>query len=135
MPVLRGVVALKLGAPSRTIEDLQIAVPYELGIHRSTIHGLFGALYPIFIRGNASLAARRGPEAAAEFQKILDHRGIVISDPVGALAHLQLGRAYTLTGDRSRAQVAYLDFLTLWKDADPGIPLLKVARAEYDKLQ
>jgi tetratricopeptide (TPR) repeat protein len=106
-----------------------------LGLHRSTIHGLFGALYPIFVRGNAYLAARRGAEAAAEFQKILDHRGIVISDPVGALAHLQLGRAYALTGDTTKAQAAYQDFLTLWNDADPSIPLLKQARAEYAKLQ
>jgi eukaryotic-like serine/threonine-protein kinase len=135
LPVLRGMVALKLGDPSRTIEVLQVAVPYELGLHRSTIHGLFGALYPIFVRGNAYLVARRGPEAAAEFQKILAHRGIVISDPVGALAHLQLGRAYALTGDTTKAQAAYQDFLTLWKDADPSIPLLKQARAEYAKLQ
>jgi hypothetical protein len=135
LPVLRGVVALKLGDPSRTIDVLQVAVPYELGLHRSTIHGLCGTLYPIFVRGNAYLAARHGPEAAAEFQKILDHRGIVISDPVGALAHLQLGRAYALTGDKTKAQAAYQDFLTLWKDADPSIPLLKQARAEYAKLQ
>ena len=82
-----------------------------------------------------NLAARQGAKAAAEFQKIPDHRGIVTSDPVGALAHLQLGRAYTLSGDKTKAKIAYQDFLTLWKDADPGIPILKQARAEYAKLQ
>jgi DNA-binding winged helix-turn-helix (wHTH) protein/predicted Zn-dependent protease len=134
LPVLRGVVALKLGDPAKTIEGLQVAVPYELGLHRSTIHGLFGALYPVFVRGEAYLAEQRGAEAAAEFQKILDHRGIVASDPVGALAHLQLGRAYVLTGDRIKARSAYQDFFTLWNEADPGIQLLTQARAEYAKL-
>jgi hypothetical protein len=81
------------------------------------------------------LAARQGREAAVEFQKILDHRGIVVSDPIGALAHLQLGRAYALSGDDAKANIAYKDFLTLWKDADPDIPILKEAKAEYAKLQ
>jgi hypothetical protein len=75
-----------------------------------------------------------GAEAAIEFQKILDHRGIVVSDPIGALAHLQLGRAYVLSGDPSKAKTAYHDFLTLWKDADGDIPILQDARAEYSKL-
>ena len=75
----------------------------------------------------AYLAAHQGAEAAAEFQKILDHRGIVVSDPIGALAHLQLGRAFVLSGDPTKAKTAYQDFLTLWKDADPDIPILKQA--------
>jgi hypothetical protein len=82
----------------------------------------------------AHLAARRGREAAAEFQKILDHRGIVVSDPIGALAHLELGRACILSGDKTRAKSAYQDFLTLWKDADPGIPILTQAQAEHANL-
>ena len=86
------------------------------------------------MRGQAYLAAHQGAEAATEFQKILDHRGIVVSDPIGALAHLQLGRAYVLSGDPSKAKTAYQDFLTLWKDADADIPILKQARAEYAKL-
>jgi hypothetical protein len=89
----------------------------------------------VYVRGLSYLAARRGAEAAAEFQKILDHRGIVVSDPIGALAHLQLGRALDLSGDKARAKAAYQDFLTLWKDADPDIPILKQAKAEYASLQ
>jgi hypothetical protein len=135
LPALRALVALNRGEPSKVIEQLQIAVPYELGLPRSAIHGFFGALYPVYVRGVAYLAAHQGGEAAAEFQKILDHRGIVISDPIGALAHLQLGRAFALSGDKAKAKAAYLDFLTLWKDADPDIPILQQAKAEYAKLQ
>ena len=90
-----------------------------------------GALYPIYVRGQAYLAANRGTEAAAAFQKIVDHRGIVVSDPIGALAHLQLGGAYALAGDIARAKSAYQDFFMFWKDADPDIPILTQAKAEY----
>jgi hypothetical protein len=93
------------------------------------------ALYPVFVRGKVYLAAHQGHEAAIEFQKILDHRGIVVNEPIGGLAHLQLGRAYALQGDRARAKGAYQDFLAHWKDADPDIPILKQAKAEYAKLQ
>jgi len=85
------------------------------------------------VRGQAYLASRQGTQAAAEFQKILDHRGAVIVDPISLLAHLQLGRAYALSGDKTKAKAAYQDFLTLWKDADPNIPILKQAKAEYAK--
>jgi hypothetical protein len=94
----------------------------------------FGALYPVYMRGEAYLVAHQGTQAAAEFQKILDHRGIVVSDPIGALAHLQLGRALALSGDTIKAKTAYQDFLTLWKDADPNIPILKQAKTEYARL-
>ena len=87
------------------------------------------------MRGEALLAAHRYAEAAAEFQKILDHRGIVGADPIGALAHLQLGRAFALSGDTGKAKAAYEDFLALWKDADPDIPILRQAQAEYARLQ
>ena len=87
------------------------------------------------MRGEAYLAAHRGSEAAKEFQKILDHRGIVLNEPIGALAHLQLGRAYALQGDNAKARAAYQDFLTLWRDADPDIPILLEAKADYAKLQ
>jgi len=92
-------------------------------------------MYPVYLRGQAYLLARQGPEAAAEFQKIIDHRGIVLNFPLGALAHLGLGRAYALQGDSTKARTAYQDFLTLWKYADPDIPILKQAKAEYAKLQ
>jgi hypothetical protein len=95
----------------------------------------FGSLYPVYVRGEAYLADNKGAEAAVEFQKILNHRGIVISDPIGALAHLQLGRAYALAGGMAKAKSAYQDFLTVWKDADPDIPILKQAKVEYAKLQ
>jgi hypothetical protein len=83
----------------------------------------------------AYLASHQGKEAAAEFHKILDHRGVVLYEPIGALAHLQIGRAYAMQGDPAKAKVAYQDFLVLWKDADPDIPILKQAKAEYAKLQ
>ncbi len=135
LPALRALISLKRGEPSNAIELLQISAPYELGAPRSTFHGFFGALYPVYVRGEAYLAAHQGVEAAAEFQKILNHRGIVISDPIGALAHLQLGRALALSGDQTKAKAAYQDFLTLWKDADSGVPILKQAKAEFARLQ
>jgi tetratricopeptide (TPR) repeat protein len=135
MPELRALLALNHGEPSKAIELLQIATPYELGVPRSSIHGFFGALYPIYVRGAAYLAAHQGAEAATEFQKILDHRGIVVSDPIVALTHVQLGRAFVLSGDKTKAKSAYQDFLTLWKDADPDIPILQQAKAEYAKLR
>ena len=134
LPVLRAQLTLVQGNASQAIEDLQTAGSYELGVPRSSIHALFGALYPVYVRGEAYLAAGRGAEAAAEFEEILQHRGTVISDPVGALAHLQLARAFALSGDKRKADSAYQDFLTLWKDADPDIPIYKQAKAEYGKL-
>jgi tetratricopeptide (TPR) repeat protein len=117
---------------ARAIEALQPAAPYELGSPNSAISL---ALYPVYVRGEAYLAAHQASEAAAEFQKILDHRGVVVNEPIGVLAHLQIGRAYVLQGDTAKAKAAYQDFLTLWKDADPDIPILKAAKAEYAKLQ
>jgi DNA-binding winged helix-turn-helix (wHTH) protein/tetratricopeptide (TPR) repeat protein len=135
LPVLRARLALAQGDASKAVELLQVAVPHDLGVPRSSIHALFGALYPAYARGEAYLALHQGAEAATEFQEILDHRGIVVSDPIGALAHLQLGRAYALSGDKTKARSSYEDFLTLWKDADPDIPILKQAKAEYSRLQ
>jgi len=87
------------------------------------------------VRGEAYLAAHRGAEARAEFQKILDNRGILVNQPIGALAHLQIGRAYAMQVDVAKAKAAYHDFLTVWKDADPDVPVLREAKAEYAKLQ
>jgi len=134
VPTLRAQLALNQREPARAIEMLQRNVPYELGVPPSSFLGLYGPLYPIYMRGEAYLAEHRGPEAAAEFQKILSHRGIVIADPIGALAHLQLGRAYALSGDTASAKAAYGDFLKLWKDADPGIAILQQAQTEYRQL-
>jgi serine/threonine protein kinase/predicted Zn-dependent protease len=135
LPALRARLALNKGEPAKALDLLQGAIPYDLGMPRSAIHGNFGALYTVYVRGEAYLAAHQGVEAAAEFQKILDHRGIVVSDPIGALAHLQLGRAFALAGDTTKAKAAYQDFLSLWKDADADIPILKHAQAEYARLQ
>ncbi len=135
LPTLRALFALNRGEPSHAIELLQTAVPYELAVPGVDYYFFFGGLYPAHVRGEAYLAAHRGAEAAAEFQKILDHRGIVVSDPIGARARLQLGRTYTLSGDKTKAKSAYHDFLTLWKDADPDLPILKQAKAEYARLQ
>jgi len=87
------------------------------------------------VRGQAFIAGRRYAEAADEFQKILNHRGLVGLDPIGALAYWRIGRAYALSGDKAKAKGAYDGFLTLWKDADSDIPILKQAQAEYAKLQ
>ena len=135
LPVIRALVALNRHSPSTALDLLQSAAPYELGQPRSSIHGYFGALYPIYVRGLAYLSAHQGAEAAMEFQKIIDHRGITVSDPMGALAHLQMGRASVMTRNSDKAKIGYQDFLTLWKDADPNIPILRQAKAEYSKLQ
>ena len=134
LPALRAMIALNQGQPSKALELLQPAAPYELGAHRTSFAGLFGNLYPSYVRGEAYLATHRGVEAVAEFHRILDHRGIVVSDPIGAVARLQLARAYMMADDRTHAKFAYDDFLKLWKDADPEIPILKQARAEYEKV-
>ena len=133
LPALRSLLTLNSREISKALELLQTAIPSELGVPRSA-NGLFGALYPVYVRGLAHLAAHQGAEAAIEFQEILDHRGIVASDPVGALVHLQIGRAFALSGDKAKAKTAYQDFLTLWKDADPDIPVFREARAELAKL-
>ena len=115
---------------SSAYTNLQPSVPYELGAS----HDLIGALYPVYVRGEALLAARQGSQAAAEFQNILDHSGIVVSDPIGALARLQLAKAFAIAGDKIKSKAAYQDFFGLWKDADRGIPILESARSEYAHL-
>jgi serine/threonine protein kinase/Flp pilus assembly protein TadD len=127
LPALRGRIALSHNDVPKAIEFLQAAIPYELGG--------YAGLFPAYLRGEVYIAAHRGSEAAAEFQKILDHRGIVGNDPIGALAHLQIGRAYAMQGDIIKAKAAYQNFLTLWKDADPDIPVLIAAKSEYAKLK
>jgi len=135
LPAVHATLALGHGDPSKAIELLQVAVPYELSSPRSATFAYFGALYPVYVRGQAYLAARQGAEAAREFQKIVDHRGIVIGDAFGVLAHLGMARAYAMQGDTAKARKKYQDFLTLWKDADSEIPILKKAKVDYAKLQ
>jgi len=132
LPVVKGAIQIAKGDWASAVAVLEEARPYELGAP-----GPFsvGTLYPAYLRGQAYLQAHDGTAAAAEFQKFLDHRTLVLNFPLAALAHLQLGRAYVLQGDTSKAKAAYQDFLTLWKDADPDIPILKQAKAEYRKLQ
>ncbi len=135
VPVLRALAALGRGKHTDSVECLQMALPYELAVNGLNFnHFYMGGLHSAYVRGEALVAARRYAEAAAEFQKILDHRGIVGADPIGALAHLQLGRTFALAGDKAKAKTAYQDFFSLWKDADKDIPILRKARAEYDNL-
>jgi DNA-binding winged helix-turn-helix (wHTH) protein/tetratricopeptide (TPR) repeat protein len=133
LPTLRAKLALMHSNPQQALNDLELAAPHELGLPAIGFYN-WPNLYPVYVRGEAYLAAHQGSEAAAVFQKILDHRGIVLNEPIGALAHLQLGRAYALQGDTAKARAAYQDFLALWKDADPDIPIFKQAKAEYAKL-
>ena len=130
LPTIRGSTELARKNASGALSALQ-GVSYELGARGPG----GGSLYPVYLRGQAYLATRQGKEAAAEFQKFLDHRSIVLNSPLGALAHLGLARAYALQGDTARTRTAYQDFLALWKDADPDIPILKEAKAEYAKLK
>jgi tetratricopeptide (TPR) repeat protein len=131
LPTINAAIEISKGNSSQAIMDLEPAAPYELGEA-----GIFiNYLYPSYLRGQAYLSAHNGAAAAAEFQKLLDHRGIVVNFVTGSLAHLQIGRAYAMQGDTEKAKSAYKDFLTLWKDADPDVPILKQAKAEYAKLQ
>jgi len=143
LPTLRAQLALSRNDASKAVEALQTAATYDLGIQGNI--GFTGALYPVYVRGQAYLTGHQGSEAAAEFQRILDHRGVVRNEPIGALAHLGLARAFTLEAQsaqgpdadaaRAKARAAYQDFLNLWKDADPDIPILIAAKFEYAKLQ
>ena len=126
LPTIRAAMELSKGNSSQAIVDLEGAAPYELTQR--------GNLVPAYERGQAFLRSHNGTAAILEFQKVLDHRGIVQNGVTGALAHLQIGRAYALAGGPARAKAAYQDFLSLWKDADPEIPILKQAKAEYAKL-
>lgn len=144
LPALRAKFALSGGRTSEAITALEPAEPYELGGTTDSAYG-WDCLYPAFVRGDAYLGARQGSKAAAEFQRILDHPGIVLMEPIGALAHLQIARAFAMEAAseqgtdadaaRAKARAAYQDFLALWKNADPDIPLLKQAKAEYAKLK
>jgi len=134
LPTLHARIALATFSSKEALEILKVASHYELGLPAYSNYN-WPDLYPVYVRGEAYLAARQGDKAAAEFQKILDHRGLVLNEPIGALARLELARAYWIESDTARSRAAYQDFLTLWKDADRDIPILKQAKAEYAKLQ
>jgi serine/threonine protein kinase/tetratricopeptide (TPR) repeat protein len=134
LPTLRALFAMNTRDPAAAIQALQIASRYDLALGGVGVIGWFGGLYPIYVRGMAYLAARQPAEAAAEFQRIVDHRSIVLVDPVDAMARLQLARALALAGDTVKAKSVYIDLLTLWKNADPRIPVVEAARAESTRL-
>ena len=127
LPEIRSVIKLNEGKWTQALDELQPTAALELSWTEPQ-------LMPAYLRGQAYLMGHRGPEAAKEFQKILSHRGIVFDSPIAALAHLQVGRAMAMQGDNGKARTAFEDFFTLWKDADPDIPVLKKAKAEYAKL-
>jgi len=127
LPTIRATAELGRNNPGKAVEILQPVIPYDLAI--------FGRVLSAYGRGRAYLLLHKGNEAAAEVQKVLDHSGIVLNSVVGPLSHLQLGRAYAMAGDEAKARAAYQDFFALWKDADPDIPILKQAKAEYAKLK
>ena len=133
LPTVNAILQINAVNPAKAVEILEAARPYELGSPSNISMSL--SMYPVYVRGLAYLSAKQGPQAAAEFQKLLAHRGIVQSEPIGSLGQLGLARAYSLQGNTLKARAAYQDFLTLWKDADPDIPILKQAKAEYAKLQ
>jgi serine/threonine protein kinase/tetratricopeptide (TPR) repeat protein len=133
LPTVRAQLALKRNEAAKAIETLEAAAPYESGLSGGTTFST--NMYPIYIRGEAYLAAHQGSQAVAEFQKILDHPGVVLNEPIGALAHLGLARAYVLQADTAKARTAYQDFFTLWKDADPDIPIFIAAKSESTRLQ
>jgi serine/threonine protein kinase/tetratricopeptide (TPR) repeat protein len=134
LPTILAAIELHRNQPEKAIRLLEATSGYELGIPPPYAQAM-ASLYPVYVRGEAYLKAGQGMQAAAEFQKVIDHRNLVQNFVLGALAHLQLGRAKVLSGDKEDARKAYQDFLALWKDADPDIPILKEAKAEYAKLQ
>ncbi|MGH9828914.1 MAG: hypothetical protein ACREDR_37315, partial [Blastocatellia bacterium] len=138
LPVLRALEALNQDDPAKALEMTQASAPYDLAVPGTayfTGASFFGALYPVYVRGLAYSRMESHREAAAEFQKILDHPGIVLNDPIGPIARLQLARELGASGDRAKSAAVYKDLLALWKDADPDIPVFKQAKAEYAKLQ
>ena len=130
LPAIRGEIEVARRNPAGAINALRRA-SYDLGDGGAE----HAHLVPAYVRGQAYLMAQQGREAQTEFQKFLDHPGVVLNSPLAALAHVGLARAYALQGDKPKARIAYQDFFSLWKEADPDIPILKQAKGEYAKLQ
>ena len=135
MPTLRALVALDKSDPRKAIDLLEANRPYEFGIPPLAFNHFYGNMYPIYVRGLAYLKMGKTEEAAAEFSRLLAHPGLAAGDPVDAAARRQLARAWELAGDKTKARSAYQDFLTSWEYAEPDIPILKQAQAEYRNLQ
>ena len=135
IPTLRAIAALDRSDARKAIDLLEANRPYEFGVPPLAFNHFYGNMYPIYIRGLAYLALHQPTEAANEFSRLIAHRGLAAGDPVDAAAHRQLALALAMAGDKSKAISAYRDFLTFWKDADPNIPILIQAKAEYAKLQ
>ena len=133
-PVLRALLAMNQGNPGKALELLTVSRAYELAQTGVSQYGYYGALYPTYVRGLAYQQLHRYKEAVAEFQRIMDHPGLVLADAVGPAARVQLARALRDGGDTAKAKAAYRDFLALWKDADPDIPLLQQSKAEFARL-
>jgi serine/threonine protein kinase/tetratricopeptide (TPR) repeat protein len=135
VPTLRALAAIARHEPARAIELLQANVRYELAIPPTAFNFFFGSLYPVYVRAQAYAANGQHQQAVAEFQKILDHRGLMMGDPAGPRALLEKARSLARAGDQPGARAAYQEFLLLWKDADPDVPVLMQAQAEYAKLK
>jgi eukaryotic-like serine/threonine-protein kinase len=133
-PALRALLAINQGSPAKAIELLTVSKAYEFASTGVSLYAYYGALYPTYVRGLAYQRTHKYREAAAEFQRMLDHPGLLLADPIGPAARLQLARALRDAGETDRAKAAYQDFLGLWKDADPDIPLLQQAKAEFARL-
>jgi eukaryotic-like serine/threonine-protein kinase len=134
LPVIRAAIEISRNNSAKAVEIAAVAVPYELASPQ-TWPGTGGPLYPAYLRGQAFLMMRRGTDAAKEYQKLVDHRGFMLACPLATLARVGLARAYAMQGDTEKSRAAYQEFFSLWKDADPDIPLLIAAKAEYAKLQ
>jgi hypothetical protein len=134
LPAIYASTEIRHGQPTKALEYLQTTTQYELGSPLPQFE-VGGSLYPVYIRGEVYLLLHKGKEAVAEFQKFMDHRGVALNSPLGALARLQLGRAYALQGDTTRARAAYQDFFGLWREADLDIPILRAAKSEYEKMK
>jgi len=137
LPALRALEALNEGDAANALEMTQVAAPYDFAVPGTAFYtgAFFGALYHVYVRGLAYSQLGHPSEAAAAFQTIVDHPGLVLNDPIGPMARLQLARALSDSGDRAKSAAAYDDLVTLWKAADPDIPILKQAKAEYAKMQ
>lgn len=134
LPSVRAAIQLNRGKPADAIKDLEPAIAFELAYPRPQLEG-GSFIYPAYLRGQAYMLLKRGSEAAGEFQKFVDQRAVVVNCPLGAVARLWLGRAHTLEGDVTAARKSYEEFLSLWKDADPDIPILRQAQSEFAKLK